>query len=102
MIYVIATVELKEGTKQAFLDVFKGNVPKVKAEAGCIMYEPAVDVPSGLPVQGPTRENVVTVLEAWKDPEALKTHARAPHMKSYRDATKDMVKSLTIQVLTPA
>ncbi len=102
MIYVIATVELKEGTKQAFLDIFKGNVPKVKAEVGCIMYEPAVDVPSGLPVQGPTRENVVTVLEAWKDPEALKNHARAPHMKTYRDATKDMVKSLTIRVLAPA
>jgi quinol monooxygenase YgiN len=102
MIYVIATVELKEGSKQAFLDIFKSNVPKVKAEAGCIMYEPAVDVPSGLPVQGPTRENVVTVLEAWKDPEALKNHARAPHMKSYRDVTKDMVKSLSIQVLTPA
>jgi len=102
MIYVIATVELKEGTKQAFLDIFKGNVPKVKAEAGCMMYEPTVDVPSGLPVQGPTRGNVVTVLEAWKDAEALKNHARASHMKSYRDATKDMVKSLAIQVLTPA
>jgi quinol monooxygenase YgiN len=102
MIYVIATIELKEGTKQAFLEVIKGNVPKVKAEAGCIMYEPAVDVPSGLPIQGPTRESVVTVLEAWKDAEALKNHARAPHMKTYREASKDMVKSLTIQVLTPA
>jgi quinol monooxygenase YgiN len=102
MIYVIATIELKEGTKQAFLDIFKKNVSHVKAEVGCIMYEPAVDVPSGLPIQGPTRENVVTVLEGWKDAEALKNHARAPHMKSYREATKDMVKSLTIQVLTPA
>ena len=63
MIYVIATIELNQGCKDDFLKIFKDNVPNVRAEKGCITYEPTVDVDSGIPVQDKLRSDVVTI---WK------------------------------------
>ena len=102
MIYVIAGIELNEGCKDEFLEIFKGNVPKVRAENGCIKYEPTVDVDSGIPIQGALRENMVTIVEAWEGVEALHAHLKAPHMLSYREQVKDLVKEIKIQVLEPA
>ena len=65
MIQVIATIELKPDCLDEFLAILHENVPKVKAEEGCLAYEPSVDVDSGLPVQGEIRQNTVTLVEAW-------------------------------------
>ncbi|NIV98290.1 antibiotic biosynthesis monooxygenase [Candidatus Saccharibacteria bacterium] len=103
MIHVIATIELKPNCREAYLTVLKDNVPKVKAEAGCLAYEPALDIDSGLPVQGPVRENVVTVVvEAWESLEHLVAHLKTPHMLSYRDAVTDYVENVSVRVMTPA
>ena len=101
MIQVIATIELKPGCRDDFLPRLNANVPKVKAENGCLAYDPFVDVDSGLPVQGEIRENVVTLVEAWSNIEALLAHLKTPHMAAYRDAVKDMVAKVTIRVLKP-
>lgn len=101
MIQVIATIELKPGFRDDFLPLLNANVPKVKVEDGCLAYDPFVDVDSGLPVQGEIRENVVTLVEAWSGIEALLAHLKTPHMAAYRDAVKDMVTNVTIQVLKP-
>ena len=50
MIQVIATIELKPDCLDEYLAVLHENVPKVKAEEGCLAYEPTVDIDSGLPV----------------------------------------------------
>ena len=102
MIYVIAGIELHDGRRDEFLEIFKGNVPKVRAEEGCIKYEPTVDVDSGIPIQGALRENVVTIVEAWESVDALQAHLKAPHMLTYRERVKDLVKEIKIQVLEPA
>ena len=102
MIYVIAGIELNEGCRGEFLKIFKGNVPKVKAENGCVNYEPTVDVDSGIPIQGELRENMVTIVEAWESIDALQAHLKAPHMLTYREQVKDLVKEIRIQVLEPA
>lgn len=102
MIYVIASIELNGGCKDDFLKIFKGNVPMVRAEKGCINYEPTVDVDSGIPIQGELRENMVTIVEAWEGLDALQAHLKAPHMLSYREQVKDLVKEIKIQVLEPA
>jgi quinol monooxygenase YgiN len=102
MIYVIAGIELHEGCRDEFLRIFKGNVPKVRAENGCINYEPTVDVDSGIPIQGELRENMVTIVEAWESLDALHAHLKAPHMLTYREQVKDLVKEIKIQVLEPA
>lgn len=101
MIQVIATIELKPGCRDEFLPRLKANVPRVKEEDGCLAYDPYVDVDSGLPVQGEIRENVVTLIEAWRNIDALLAHLKTPHMADYRDAVKDMVVNVNIQVLSP-
>ncbi len=101
MIYVIATVACKPGCKDAYLQVLKGNIPLVKAEAGCLGYEATVDVASGIPIQGDVREDVVTIVESWQDLDALFAHFKAPHMLAYRDKAKDLVDKVSIQVLKP-
>jgi quinol monooxygenase YgiN len=101
MIQVIAIIELKPGCREDFLPLLNENVPKVKAEDGCLAYDPFVDVDSGLPVQGEIRPNVVTLVEVWSSLEALLAHLKTPHMAAYRDAVKDLVMDVRIQVLKP-
>ncbi len=102
MIHVIATVELKPGKRDAYLKIFKANVPAVKAEKGCIAYGPTVDTPSGIPIQPPMRENVVVILETWESVDALHAHLKQPHMAAYFAAVKDLVAGTSLQVLAPA
>ena len=101
MIQVIATIELKPGCLDEFMPLLKANVPRVKAEDGCLAYDPFVDFDSGLPFQMEVREDVVTLVEAWTSVEALMAHLKTAHMAEYRDAVKDMVTNVSIQVLTP-
>ncbi len=102
MIYVIATIELKADCKDPYLNILRRNIPNVKAEKGCLTYEPTVDCDSGLPIQGGLRGNVVTIVEAWESLEALLAHLNTPHMLAYREEVKDLVNQVTIQVLQPA
>lgn len=102
MIRVVATIELKPGFREAYLSELLKIVPDVKAEQGCISYEPMVDFDSGLAVQTPLREDVVTVIEAWQDLDSLMVHFKTSHMLRYREAVKDFVKGLSLEVLTPA
>jgi quinol monooxygenase YgiN len=101
MIHVIATIELANGQRDAFLKEFRALVPKVRAEAGCLEYGPAVDVVSGIAAQGPARPHVVTVVEKWKDLASLQAHLVAPHMQEYRPRVKDLVRTTTLQILEP-
>jgi quinol monooxygenase YgiN len=102
MIHVIATVDVAEGKRTDFLKEFYKVIPPVLAEKGCIEYGPAIDLPTGIPVQAPVREDVVVIIEKWSDIEALKAHLVAPHMKPYREAVKSIVKGMTVQILETA
>jgi quinol monooxygenase YgiN len=102
MIHVIATIETKPGARAQVLTLMRQNVPLVLAEKGCIAYAPTIDIASGIPVQGDLREDVVTVVETWESLEALHAHLKTPHMLSYREKVKDLVKGLRVQVLAPA
>ncbi len=102
MIHVIATVDVAEGKRPEFLKEFHKLVPHVRAEKGCIEYCPAIDLSTGIPVQEPVRESTVVIIEKWADLDALKAHLVAPHMKPYREAVKNMVRGMTVQVLEPA
>jgi len=101
MIHVIASIRVKEGKRDDFLDIFKSNVPSVRAEKGCMGYVPAVDMDTGLPPQV-LDERVVTVLEKWESPDALRAHLKTPHMLAYREKVKDIVEDLSIKVLEDA
>ena len=101
MIQVVATIELKPDCLDEFLATLHENVPKVKAEEGCLAYEPSIDVDSGLPVQGEVRQNTVTLVEAWVNLDSLHAHLKTSHMATYREAVKDYVQDVRLQVLQP-
>jgi quinol monooxygenase YgiN len=101
MIYVIATIEVKPGKREAFLAEFNKNVPNVRAENGCLEYGPTVDAKTDIKAQIPLRENVVTIVEKWESLQALHAHLVAPHMATYRERVKDYVVGATLQILDP-
>jgi quinol monooxygenase YgiN len=102
VVHVLATVELQPGKREAFLAEFHRIVPLVRAEAGCIEYGPTVDLRTGIAVQVPVRDNVVTVVEKWESLDALRAHMAAPHMVEYRGRVKDLVVKVELQILEPA
>ncbi|MGA1198815.1 MAG: putative quinol monooxygenase [Candidatus Latescibacterota bacterium] len=102
MIHVIATIEVVPGKRDEFIGHFNDNVPNVLAEDGCLAYGPTVDLETDLAVQIPLRDNVVTIVEQWESLDHLKAHIVAPHMATYREKVKDIVKGASLQVLEPA
>ena len=101
MVHVIATIELHPGVRERFLEEFRAVVPPVHAEDGCLEYAAAVDVATGLAAQPPLRDDVVVVVEKWRDLPALRAHLVAEHMVAYRDRVKDYVIAVQLQVLEP-
>lgn len=101
MVHVIASIRVKLEGKVKFLQIFKGNVPAVKAEVGCLEYGPTVDIETGLPPQC-LDPAVVTIIEKWSSLDALRAHLATPHMVAYRDKVKDLVVSVDLKVLQDA
>ena len=102
MIHVIATIEIAEGQRDAFLEEFRNIVPAVRDEKGCIDYGPVVDSDTDIEKQTLKGINVVTVVEKWESKEALKAHLVAAHMAEYRERVKDLVLGMTLHILEPA
>ena len=102
MIHVVATVELKQGCRQAYLDVLLPNVPNVKAEKGCLRYEPTIEMDTDIAIHEIAGDDVVTIIEAWESVDALKQHFTEPHMVAYREKVKDLFENVSIRVLKPA
>jgi len=102
MIFVIATVELEEGKRDAFLEEFHKIVPLVKEEKGCIEYGPTVDIETTIDAQGDPRLDVVVIVEKWESLDALEDHLVAAHMIEYRPKVKPMIRNSNLQILEPA
>ena len=98
MINVIATINLKPGTREEFLKIFNANVPAVLAEDGCVGYVPTVDADSKLDAQSKD-DNAVVVIEKWETMASLHTHLEAPHMVEFRKNAGDMIVGMNLKVL---
>lgn len=101
MIHVIASIQIKPGKREAFLEAFHAVVPTVRQEEGCLLYTPTIDVDINVPVQK-LEEDVVTIVEQWESTSALHAHLAAPHMQAYRETVKNFVVSASLKVLTDA
>ena len=99
MIHVLASISIRSGQRERFLEVFKTLTPKVLQEKGCIEYNSAVDIDAKLPIQL-LDENIVTIIEKWETLEALQAHLKVPHYLDYREKVKDLVDGRTLKVLT--
>lgn len=103
MIHVVATIVIKPGSRDQFLREFKRMAPLTLAESGCLLYQPLIDCEPGVHQrQVPPRDDVVTIVEQWRDLDALRAHLAAPHMAAYRERVKDVVVSGSLQILEPA
>jgi quinol monooxygenase YgiN len=102
MIHVVAIITAKPGQRDALLALFRANMPAVLAEEGCIEYGPVIDQPDFGPAQTPIGPDTFIVIEKWASPEALKAHGAAPHMVAYGKASRDLIASRIIHVLTDA
>jgi quinol monooxygenase YgiN len=98
MIYVVATIELAEGKREAFLAEQRHLLPLVRAEAGCVEYTPSVEVALGDPPKTPPRANVVVMQEKWESLDALRAHLTAPHMQEFRGKVKGLVLATKVEV----
>ena len=101
MIHVIATVTLKTGSREQFLEEFARVVPLVHNEEGCIAYGPTVDIPTDIDVQRSVRDNVVVIMEQWESLATLESHLVAEHMVDYRPRVKPLIENMNIQILKP-
>jgi len=102
MIYVIATIQLADGKLDEFIEALRDNLPNVRAEDGCIEYQPTIDLETDFAAQPDVRPNVVTMLEKWESLAALRAHLAAPHMLAYRERVKDCVGGVSLQILETA
>lgn len=102
MIHVVAIVTAKPGQREAILKEFRANIPAVRAEDGCIEYGPAIDAEGLGSFQTKFGPDTFVVIEKWRDANALKAHAAAPHMAAYAAKVKDLIASRVIHVLAPA
>ena len=102
MIHVVAIITAKPGQREAILREFRANVPNVRAEDGCIEYGPAIDAEGLGSFQTKFGADTFVAIEKWRDTQALKAHAAAPHMAAYAAKVKDLIASRVIHVLSPA
>ncbi|GGP25272.1 putative quinol monooxygenase [Silvimonas amylolytica] len=100
MLTVIAIIKAKPGQREKLLAEFAKIVPAVLAEEGCTAYAPMVDAVTQVAFQT-TSPDTVFMLEQWATIEHLQAHMKAPHMLTYREATKDLVESASIHILNP-
>lgn len=102
MIQVLAIITAQPGQRAAVLEAFRANMPAVQAEAGCIEYTPLVDVDALGKYQKNFGPDTFVVVEKWESIDALKAHARAPHMAEYAAKTRDLIADRAIHVVESA
>lgn len=98
MVYVVVSVRVKEGKLAEYLALFGSVAHLVRQEEGCLQYVAATDLDAGLPPQVLDKD-VVTIIERWRDVEALKNHLATPHMAEYSQETKALTEGRVIKVL---
>jgi len=99
MIHVIATIRIKKGKKDEFLEHLRANIPNVIKEKGCIEYSPAYDIDVKIDNQV-FDKNQITIIEKWKSIYSLQGHLQSPHMLSYRKKVKNLVEGTTLKILS--
>ena len=93
MIHVVARMELNPGCQEKMLEIMRDLVPVVRAEAGCITYNPCIDKDRN--------QTYLTIVEAWESEDHLKAHLDSAHMTEYRENVKDLRKGSTLYLLDP-
>lgn len=70
MIIIVAKSIVKEGKAEQYKTLAKELVEKSRKEEGCLAYNLYQDL---------NNKNVLTMIEEWKDKEAVEVHNRSIH-----------------------
>jgi quinol monooxygenase YgiN len=102
MIHVVAVITAKAGQREKIMEAARANLAAVRAEDGCIEYGFTVDAEGMGSFQTKFGPDSFVFIEKWRDAQALKAHAAAPHMAQYAAKVKELIESRVIHVLSPA
>ena len=92
MIYVIATLVAKPGTRDALTAGAKPCIEATRKEAGCISYDLCASA---------TDPNLLVFVERWESREALTAHSKMPHLQAWRDISGPLLVSKKIEIVAP-
>lgn len=93
MIYIIATTQMKLEGRDAFIAGHKECIAETRKEKGCLSYEGHISIHD---------PNVYVVVERWETRDDVNAHARAPHMKKWRDYSAPLKNSTVIEIISDA
>lgn len=93
MIYVIATMTIKPGTRDKVLAAAKPCIEATRKEKGCLFYD--LNTSASDP-------NLLTFVERWESRDHLAAHAKTDHIKTWRAASGEHVVSRAIEIISPA
>ena len=102
MICVIAAIDVAEGRREEFLDIFHKLVPTVRAEAAAWNTGRWSIFSAASPASS---RSVPTPWSWWRSgraPAALEAHLAAAHMQEFFAATEGLRTGLALQILQPA
>ena len=92
MIVLVVNFEVKEGKKEAFMDVIGRLIEGSQNEAGNIEYDLFADM---------EKPNAFVLLEKWKDQDALDFHKTTDHYTGNLDAIGALCSEVTINQFVP-
>lgn len=91
MIYVIATTQMKPEGREVFIAGHRECIAETLKEKGCLSYEGHISIHD---------PNIYVVVERWETRDDLNSHARAPHMKKWREISTPLKVSTVIEVIS--
>lgn len=98
MIHVVAELTFRPAAKERFLEEFRWLEPQVRAEDGCLEYRGAMEIRTTIEAQSPVRDEVILVIEKWRDEAALAEHLKAPHMAEFGVRVSGMMVGRVIRI----
>lgn len=99
MIHIVAILTAKIGHRPSLLAAFQEIVPAVRAEPGCISYQPVVDLATS-PVK--FGADTLVVIETWKDQASLDAHNEGAALTSFLQKAKALLAQVDIHLLQNA
>lgn len=92
MIYLIATLTIKPGTRETVIEAAKPCIEATRKEPGCIRYDLNADV---------TNPDQLVFVEQWEARSDLDSHFEQPHMAVWREGLTPHLVDRKIEVIHP-
>ena len=99
MIHLIAVLTAKIGHRASLLAALNAIVEEVRAEPGCIEYQPLIDLSYSPEKFG---ANALVVVEKWQDQAALDAHNEGAALKSFMEKAKHLLAQAEIHLMQDA